>query len=140
MSLFSLSSESSVIANYNQSSFNFKNHFPQPIILKSHSQVCLSSITFSGFVGNEYNITGTSDPLVFNGSNKLLFGFDDVEFTGDYDVAILRIGVYTGADLATELARAMNEANRLRHFQFSVSFTEGNLATNTFDEFEISQI
>lgn len=140
MSLVSLSSESSVISNYNQASFNFKNHFNQPIILKPHSQVCLSSITFSGFVGSEFNIIGNDDPTIFIGNNKLLFGFADAKFTGDYDIAVLRPAVYTGADLATEIARALNEANRLRYFEFNVVFSEGNPQSNpiTFDRFQIS--
>ena len=140
MSLVSLSSESSVISNFTQPSFNFKNFFPQPLLLKPHSQVCLSSITFSGFSGEDYNIVGSLDPTLITGNNKLLFGFGDTEFTSDYDVAVLRVGVYDGTALAVEIARAMNEANRLKHFVFSVNFTGGNPQSNpiTVDSFSIS--
>lgn len=140
MSLVSLSSESSELNTLSQAPFDFKNYFPQPLVLRPNSQVCVSSITFSGFVGTEFNIIGNDSPLSFTGNNKLLFGFADTKYTYNYDVAILNPAVYSGPELATEIARAMNEANRLKHWEFSCTFTAGNPQANpiTEDQFTIS--
>jgi hypothetical protein len=141
MSLVSLSSESSTqVTLAVQPPNNFKNFFPQPLLLKPHSQVALITMSFDGFVGNEYTIVGSLLPNNLNGNNKLLFGFADAYFQGDYDVAVLRPSTYTGNQLATEIARAMNEANRLRHWTFACAFTKGNEQANpiTFNAFAIS--
>ena len=116
MSLISLSS----VNNNNlvsQQPFNFKNSFPQPIILKPNSQVAL--LNFYHFRDdNQYHIT--------NQNNKLLFNWGASANNGRWE-ATLNPNIYTGDDLATEIARAMNESNiAFQNYLFTVSFTAGN--------------
>jgi hypothetical protein len=139
MSLVSLSSNSSSTRTSNQQPFNFHNYFPQPLIIKPHSQVCLTNLTFGNFGDSLYTIDGVSDPSINDGNNKIVWAFDDVGFY-DEDVATLRSGSYTGTDLATEIARAMNEGNKFKYYTFSCAFTKGNFNANppTNDKFTIS--
>lgn len=131
MSLISLSSKS---ASRNDSSqqppFNFKNFFPQPIVIKPKSQVCLT--TFYHFrTEGVYNI---------NTNNDLVgFCFGDRQYN-NVMYATLTHGNYEGEELAIEVARAMNSANVQQNYEWSASFTEGNPVANppTQDEFTIT--
>ena len=130
MSLISLSSSSrSSEARENQS--NFSNFFPQPIMIKPHSQVCLTS--FYHFRDNaRYSVNQSND--------KLVFGFGDRNFDVPM-VAILSRGAYVGADFAFEVARAMNKANLQQNYTWSCTFTPGTVGgggLSEFDEFVIS--
>ena len=138
MSLVSLSSNST-IRTMTQQPFNFHNHFPQPLIIKPHSQVCLTNLTFGNFGDSLYTIDGSQDPSINDGNNKIVWAFGDVGFY-DEDVATLREGSYLGSALATEIARAMNEGNKFKYYTFSCTFTAGNFNANppTNDRFTIS--
>ena len=140
MSLVSLSSESSIVPNLVQNPNNFKNNFPQPLVLKPHSQVAITNLTFTSVDGEFFLIQGNDDMTSFSGNNKLLFGFDDADATAGYDVAILNTGKYTSAELATEIARAMNAANRMKYYTISCTFTAGQPNANApvLDKFTIS--
>lgn len=85
-------------------------------------------------------VQGNTDAGSTSGNNRLLFGFEDALATAGYDVAILEPGKYTGAELAGEIARAMNEANRMKYYIFSCTFDASNLAANPIelDTFTIS--
>jgi hypothetical protein len=133
MSLVSLSSRSEHIQNLVQNPNDFRNHFPQPLILKPHSQVCITNLTFTAVEGPLFVIQGNTDAGSTSGNNRLLFGFEDALATAGYDVAILEPGKYTGAELATEIARAMNIANRMKYYTFSCAFTAGNPAANPIE-------
>lgn len=139
MSLVSLSSNSSVTQTLNQQPFNFHNHFPQPLILKPHSQVCLTNLTFGNFGDSLYTIVGSDNPSLNDGNNKIVWAFGDVGFYSE-DVATLREGSYLGSALATEIARAMNEGNKFKYYTISCVFTAGNFNANppTNDSFTIS--
>lgn len=143
MSLVSLSSVSDNIpfVSSSREPFNFTNHFPQPMVIEPDSEVCLTNITFSIPSGSSgYFIKGSDDPASTGGNNKLIFSFGDVGYCGALDVAVLKAGDYTGAELAVEIARAMNEINRFRYYTFSCVFVAGNPVANppTEDTFTIS--
>ena len=116
MSLISLSS---VNTNnlVSQQPFNFKNSFPQPIILKPNSQVAL--LNFYHFRDdNQYHIT--------NQNNKILFNWGAPLNNGRWE-ATLNANIYTGADLSTEIARALNDCNvAFQNYIFTSTFTQGN--------------
>lgn len=116
MSLISLSS----VNNNNlvsQQPFNFKNSFPQPIILKPNSQVAL--LNFYHFRDdNQYHITKQN--------NKILFNWGAPQDNGRWE-ATLNPNIYNGDDLATEIARALNESNiAFQNYTFTSTFTAGN--------------
>ena len=130
MSLISLSSKSvSRNDTTQQAPFNFKNFFPQPIVIKPKSQVCLT--TFYHFrTEGVYNI---------NPNNDLIgYCFGDRQYN-NVMYASLTHGNYEGADLATEVARAMNSANVQQNYEWTCTFQEGNVVANppTQDEFTI---
>jgi len=120
MSLISLSSAD---GNHraSQQPFNFKNNFNQPIVIKPNSQVCL--VNFYHFRDDElYNIT--------TDNNRIGFNFGDPTTNGRW-YAYLRPSTYTGNALATELARALNEANiAFQNYTFTSTFTLGNRNAN----------
>ena len=120
MSLISLSSADNN-HNASQQPFNFKNNFNQPIVIKPNSQVCL--VNFYHFRDDElYNIT--------TDNNRIGFNFGDPTTNGRW-YAYLRPSTYTGNSLATELARALNEANiAFQNYTFSSTFTIGNRNAN----------
>ena len=131
MSLISLSSKSiSRNDTTQQAPFNFKNFFPQPIIIKPQSQVCLT--TFYHFrTEGLYNI---------NANNDLIgFCFGDRQFN-NVMYASLTHGNYEGDDLATEVARAMNAANVQQNYEWTCTFTIGNPSGNpvTNDKFTMT--
>lgn len=116
MSLISLSS----VNNNNlvsQQPFNFKNSFPQPIILKPNSQVAL--LNFYHFRDdNQYHITKQN--------NKILFNWGAPQDNGRWE-ATLNPNIYNGEDLATEIARALNDCNiAFQNYTFTSTFTAGN--------------
>ena len=116
MSLISLSSADNN-HNASQQPFNFKNNFNQPIVIKPNSQVCL--VNFYHFRDDElYNIT--------TDNNRIGFNFGDPTTNGRW-YAFLRPSTYTGNSLATELARALNEANiAFQNYNFTAGFVIGN--------------
>jgi hypothetical protein len=129
MSLISLASTSK--NNVQQQPFNFKNHFPQPIIVKPHSQVCL--VNFYHFRDEGYyRITESNNTLAFAISN-------DTQYSG-YRYAQLTPNKYTGDDLATEIGVALNSVLLQENYTFTCNFTEGNFNANppTVDSFTIS--
>ena len=145
MSLVSLSSVSDNIpfVSSSREPFNFTNHFPQPLVIEPDSEVCLTNITFSIPSGSSgYFIKGSEErnPATTGGNNKLIFSFADAGYCGALDVAVLKTGEYTGAELAVEIARAMNEVNRFRYYTFSCVFVASNRMANppTEDTFTIS--
>ena len=131
MSLISLSSKSvSRNDSTQQAPFNFKNFFPQPIIIKPKSQVCLTSFYHFRIEG-VYNI---------NVNNDLIgYCFGDRQYN-NVMYGSLTHGNYEGADLATEVARAMNSANVQQNYLWTATFQEGNPVANppTQDEFTIT--
>ncbi len=131
MSLISLSSKSvSRNDSTQQAPFNFKNFFPQPIVIKPKSQVCLT--TFYHFrTEGIYNI---------NSNNNLIgFCFGDRQ-NNNVMYASLTKGNYEGDELATEIARAMNASNVQQNYLWTATFTEGSAVAipQTFDEFTLT--
>ena len=69
-----------------------------------------------------------------------MFNFDDPQANGRY-TAFLNVNEYIGADLATEITRALNDANiAFQNFTFACVFTEGNIQASPplNDTFEIT--
>ncbi len=131
MSLISLSS--STIDNPDQKPFDFKNHFPQPIIIKPHSSVAL--VNFYHYRDDEYF-------RIHRGNRILGYAIGDANLVG-YRYAKLNLGRYeTGDLLATEVARALNATRVQQNYSFQVVFTAGNPQANpiTIDEFNISYV
>ena len=130
MSLISLSS---VDTNnlVSQQPFNFKNNFPQPLIIKPNSQVSL--LNFYHFRDDtQYHITAQN--------NRILYNFANPTTNGRWEATLVP-NIYTGADLATEIARAMNISNvAFQNMLFTCVFTKGNPQANvpTIDKFAIT--
>ena len=116
MSLISLSS-ADLNHTTSQQPFNFKNNFAQPLIIKPHSQVALV---------NFYHFRNDSIYNIRLNNNRIVFNFDDPQSNGRF-TAFLNVDEYSGADLATEIARSLNIANiAFQNFTFACAFTEGN--------------
>ncbi len=131
MSLISLSS-SSKDDLVQQAPFNFKNHFPQPIIIKPNSQVAL--INFYHYRDDGY--------YRINSQNNIIgFCLGDSRVVG-YHYARVETGRYEGATLATAVADALNKALVQQNYSFQVAFAGGNPNANpiTFDTFTISYV
>ncbi len=131
MSLISLSSKSiSRNDSTQQAPFNFKNFFPQPIVIKPKSQVCLT--TFYHFRTEGFYVIGANNDLIG-------YCFGDRQYN-NVMYATLKHGNYEGADLATEVARSMNKANVQQNYEWTATFQEGNPVANppTQDEFTIT--
>ena len=130
MSLISLSS---VDTNnlVSQQPFNFKNNFPQPLIIKPNSQVAL--LNFYHFRDDTlYHITSQN--------NTILYNFESPTNNGRYEATLIP-NLYQGADLAIEIARSMNESNvAFQNFLFTCVFTTGSSQANppTNDRFAIT--
>ncbi len=129
MSLVSLSSNSAKVQYLTQRPFDFSNHFPQPIILEPDSEVCLTNLTFGSPGDDNYEIRGSQNPSINDGNNKFMISFGDKGYYGQ-DIILLRDGSYTGAQLATEIARALNEQCKFEYYQFSCVFAQGNPVAN----------
>ncbi len=81
-----------------QSPYLWNNHFPQPIIIKPFSQVCV--LKFLHFRDSEkYSVSQSSNTLKFNIGNTQ---FDAIR------IARIPVGTYSGEDLATAIQDAMN--------------------------------
>jgi hypothetical protein len=129
MSLISLASTTK--NEIQQQPYNFKNHFPQPLIIKPHSQVCLV---------NFYHFRDEGYYRIVDSNNTIAFFIGSSRDFSSIRYAVITNGKYTGADLATEIARAMNAVLLQENYTFSCSFTEGNPVANppTTDSFTIS--
>ena len=129
MSLISLAS--TTINDIQQQPYNFKNHFPQPLIIKPHSQVCLV---------NFYHFRDEGYYRIVENNNTIAFAITNDRQYGALRYAKLTSGKYTGNDLATEIQRAMNSVLLQENYTFACAFTEGNPVANppTTDAFAIS--
>jgi len=113
MSLISTSS------NEGQEPFMYQNHYPQPITIAPNSQICLQK--FFHYRGGSYQITAENNLIAFRfgSGNTPATSLDVLRYAG------LTTGAYTGDQLATELARAMNEVNQQQNYLWGATFTEG---------------
>ncbi len=106
MSLITLSSNDSL------KPYLYSSHFPQPILIPAGSQVCcLKFIHFRD--ENEYLVNNLTDTLYFILGNKQNDGKRKV---------VLTHGSYTGADLATEIARALNASLQQQNYLWSCAY------------------
>tara|TARA_R110002033_G_scaffold119154_1_gene162606 strand:+ start:743 stop:3103 length:2361 start_codon:yes stop_codon:yes gene_type:complete len=131
MSLINLSSKTNSRNDIlQQAPFNFKNFFPQPIIIKPHSQVCLTSF---------YHFRTKGFYVVSTNNNVIGYGFGDRQYNNAM-YASLQVGMYNGNDLAFEMARAMNEVNVQQNYLWTVDFVAGdeNESPPTFDVFTLT--
>jgi len=130
MSLINLASKSRN-ETIEQPPFNFKNHFPQPILIKPNSQVCLNHFYHFRDDGY-YRITPENNVIAFMISNfRAISG---------YRYARVDDGRYEGGELATAIQTAMNKAILQENYTWSCVFTKGNANANpvTEDLFTIS--
>jgi len=130
MSLINLASKSRN-ETIEQPPFNFKNHFPQPILIKPNSQVCLNHFYHFRDDGY-YRITPANNVIAFMISN-----FRNIS---GYRYAKVDDGRYEGDELATAIQSAMNKAILQENYTWSCVFTKGNPNANpvTEDLFNIS--
>jgi hypothetical protein len=108
----------------------YSTHFPQPIKIEPFSQVCL--LKFLHFRdGSVFNITSSNNLLMYFLGNT---DFDAIR------IARLTPGQYTGPDLATEIARAMNDVCQQQHYNFTCTHTAEDDTTSppTPESFSIS--
>lgn len=125
MSLVSLESKENIDKPY-----LFGTHFPQPIVLSPHSQVCV--LKFSHYRNNlVYTIT--------NSNNKLRFLLGEATFDTIRNVYITP-GEYSGGQLADEIEEKMNSVRQQFNYEFQVVFTQGDptVSPPTEDSFEIN--
>jgi hypothetical protein len=123
MSLISTSS------NEGQRPFMYQNHYPQPIEIKPNSQICLQK--FFHYRGGSYQVDDGNNVIAFRfGSGTTPANSIDV-----LRYATLIRGTYTGTELATELARALNEVNQQQNYLWGATFV-GGLGGNP-DQFTI---
>ena len=108
-----------------QPPFDFKNHFPQAIVIKPNSQVCLNHFYHFRDDGY-YRITADNNVIGFMISN--------FRTNSDYRYATLNTGRYVGTELAIEIAAAMNRALLQENYTWSCVFTEGNPNANPITE------
>jgi hypothetical protein len=96
-----------------QDPFFYSTHFPQPIKIEPFSQVCL--LKFLHFRdGSVFNITAANNQILFflgNTNNDAI------------RIATLEPGQYSGPELATEIARAMNAVCQQQHYNFTCTHT-----------------
>ena len=124
MSLINLASKSKN-ETIQQPPFNFKNHFPQPIVVKPNSQVCLNHFYHFRDDGY-YRITPENNVIAFMISN--------FRNNSDYRYARVDDGRYEGDELATAIASAMNKAILQENYVWSCVFTKGNPNANPVTE------
>ena len=130
MSLISLSS-SSKDDLVQQSPFNFKNHFPQPLIIKPNSQVALL---------NFYHYRDDGYYRINSHNNIIAFALGDARVVG-YHYAKVESGRYDdGTALAAAVVTALNNAVVQQNYAFTATFTQGNPTANPvqFDQFAIT--
>ena len=100
MSLISLAS--TTINDIQQQPYNFKNHFPQPLIIKPHSQVCL--VNFYHFRDEGYyRIVENNNTIAFAITKDLGEIIDAIKETNEYQLIQQRID---GTNAALEKMRA----------------------------------
>jgi hypothetical protein len=116
-------------SNEGQRPFMYQNHYPQPIEIKPNSQICLQK--FFHYRGGSYQVDDANNVIAFR------FGSGTTPATS-LDVlryATLIRGTYTGTELATEIARALNEVNQQQNYLWGATFVAG-LGANP-DQFTI---
>ena len=99
---------------------HYDNNYPQPIVIKPNSQICLQKFIHTRDT-DAFEITQENNVLIYK------YGQSGTSGTGEYNpqrTAVLNTGVYTGSELATEIARAMNAVNQQQNFSFEVLFQE----------------
>ena len=114
-----------------QQPFNFKNHFPQPLIIKANSQVCLTHF---------YHFRDDGYYRITSQNNVIAYMIANFRNNSGYRYATLKTSRYTGEELAVEIARAMNSVILQENYLWSCAFTNGNPLANPpeVDKFVIS--
>ncbi len=114
-----------------QQPFNFKNHFPQPIVVKPNSQVCLTHF---------YHFRDDGYYRITSQNNVIGYMIANFRNNSDYRYATLNNGRYTGNELAVEIGRAMNSVILQENYNWSCTFTSANPIANPpeQDKFVIS--
>ena len=131
MSLINLSSKTNSRNDIlQQAPFNFKNFFPQPIIIEPKSQVCLTSF---------YHFRTKGFYVVSTNNNVIGYCFGDRQYN-NVMYATLQVGMCTGTELVTEIQRAMNQVNVQQNYSWTATYTEGdeNSSPPTNDSFEMT--
>ena len=124
MSLINLASKSKN-ETIQQPPFNFKNHFPQPIVIKPNSQVCLNHF---------YHFRDDGYYRITSDNNVIAFMIANFRRISDYRYARIINGRYEGDELATAIATAMNNALLQENYTWSCVFTKGNANANPVTE------
>lgn len=114
-----------------QQPFNFKNHFPQPIVIKPNSQVCLTHF---------YHFRDDGYYRITSQNNIIAYMIANFRNNSEYRYASLNTGRFTGAELALEIARAMNDVILQENYLWACVFAQGNPNANPVenDKFTIS--
>lgn len=103
---------------------HYDNNYPQPIVITPNSQICLQKFIHTRDT-DAFEITQENNVLLYK------YGQAGTTGVGAYNpqrTAVLNTGVYTGSELATEVARAMNAVNQQQNFSFECLFTENPAA------------
>lgn len=121
MSLLSTSSTTQ------QEAYLYENHYPQPIVVKPNSQICLQK--FIHYRGALYEVSTQNNTIGFRlgtgGANA-----DVARFTS------IPVGTYEGADLADAVSLALNSVNQQQNYEWLCTFTPAP-TTNDTDIFQI---
>ena len=114
-----------------QQPFNFKNHFPQPIVIKPNSQVCLTHF---------YHFRDDGYYRITSQNNVIAYMIANFRANSEYRYASLNTGRFTGDELAVEIARAMNDVILQENYLWACAFDAGNANANPveLDKFTIS--
>lgn len=100
---------------------HYDNNYPQPIVIKPNSQICLQKFIHTRDT-DAFEITQENNVLLYK------YGRAEEGLYNPQRTAVLNTGVYTGSELATEVARAMNAVNQQQNFRFECLFTENPAA------------
>jgi len=103
---------------------HYDNNYPQPIVIEPNSQICLQKFIHTRDT-DQFEVTTQNNTILYK------FGLATSTGTGRYNpqrAAVLNEGIYTGDELATEIARALNASNQQQNFLFECSFTENPAA------------
>lgn len=103
---------------------NFSNHLPQPLVLGKRSQVCLLRLT---------HFREKTRYVVSSDNNGLAFMIGTPPDNA-VRVASVKIGAYTGAELALEVATALNNACLQQQWVWTCTFTAATATDD--DQFE----
>lgn len=104
---------------------SFQNHLPQPLVLGKRSQVCLLRLTHFR-EKTRYVVTGDNNGISF------MIGTPP---DNAVRVARVAVGAYTGAELALEVATALNNACLQQQWIWTCTFTAAAAAADD-DQFE----